>query len=87
MLLAVKKALRITHNHLDDELMDLIEACKIDLSISGVVVIDESDALIIHAVKIYCKAFIKEDDQEKYLESYKLIKTHMALCGDYNAAQ
>lgn len=36
MLQKVKLALRIKSNKFDDEIQDLISACKIDLSISGV---------------------------------------------------
>ena len=50
MLEKVKEALRITHTHLDDEIADLIESCKLDLSISGVSVIVENDPLILQAV-------------------------------------
>jgi len=86
MLLKVKEALRITHTHLDDELADLIESCKVDLSISGVKVIIETDPLILQAVKVYCKANfgLGNDDSEKYQKSYDSLKTHLALCGDYN---
>ena len=44
MLEKVKLALRIKNNKLDDDITDLIDACKIDLSISGVKKIDETDA-------------------------------------------
>lgn len=85
MLEKIKKALRISHNHLDDEITDLIDSCLLDLNISGVRIINENDPLIIQAVKVYCKAFMSEDNLERYTESYRSIKTHLSLCGDYNA--
>lgn len=68
MLDKVKKVLRIKSDKLDDEILDLIEACKIDLSISGVKKIDETDALVIQAIKLYCKANfgLDNNDSEKY---------------------
>ena len=86
MLEKVKLALRIKNNKLDDDITDLIDACKIDLSISGVKKIDETDALVIQAVKLYCKANFGLDnkDSEKYQKSYDMLKNSMALRGDYN---
>ena len=86
MLTKVKEALRITHTHLDDEIADLIDSCKIDLSISGVQVINENDPLILQAVKLYCKANfgLGNVDSEKYQRSYDSLKISLALCGDYN---
>lgn len=86
MLEKVKLALRIKNNKLDDDITDLIDACKIDLSISGVKKIDETDALVIQAVKLYCKANFGLDnkDSEKYQKSYDMLKNSMSLCGDYN---
>lgn len=40
---------------LNDELADLIEAAQLDLSIAGVVVPDELDALVLKAIITYCK--------------------------------
>ena len=89
MLLKVKKALRISHDHLDDEILDTIYACKLDMSISGIVFIDESDPLIIRAVILYCKAHmgLMNPDSIKYIQSYNALKIHLSLCGDYNAIQ
>ena len=80
MLEKVKLALRIKNNKLDDDITDLIDACKIDLSISGVKKIDETDALVIQAVKLYCKANFGLDnkDSEKYQKSYNMLKNSMA---------
>lgn len=86
MFAKVKKALRITHDALDDEIQDLIDAALVDLNISGVENIIKTDPLIIRAVTIYCKAHIglSNTDSEKYELSYRMLKTHLALCEDYN---
>lgn len=86
MLEKVKLALRIKSIKLDDEIIDLIESAKIDLSISGIKNIKEEDPLIQQAIKLYCKANFGLDnkDSEKYEKSYEMLKTSLALCGDYN---
>jgi hypothetical protein len=82
----VKLSLRIKTSSLDEEISDLIEACKADLRISGIKVIVEKDPLIKRAIVVYCKANfgLDEKDSEKYQRSYDLLKEHMALCSEYN---
>ena len=89
MLEKVKLALRIKSVKLDEEIEDLIEACKIYLSICGVRRIVEEDPLIQRAIIIYCKANFGMDnkDSEKYQKSYDLLKQSLSLCGDYNVAE
>lgn len=86
MLEKIKLALRIKATSLDSEITDLIEACKIDLSISGIKVINETDPLIQRAIIVYCKANFGLDnkDSEKYQLSYDMLKQSLALCSDYN---
>lgn len=85
MLEKVKLALRISTDSFDEEIEDLIEACKIDLNISGVNEVDEDDALIRRAILIYCKANFGLDnkDSEKYEKSYTMLKQHLSLSSDY----
>lgn len=86
MLEKVKLALRIKNNKLDFEINDLIESCKVDLSISGVRKIEEIDPIINRAIILYCKANFGLDnkDSDKYQKSYDLLKQSLSLCGDYN---
>lgn len=86
MLEKIKQSLRIKNNAFNDEIMDLINACKKDLETAGVKNIDEEDSLIIQAVKTYCKANYGLDnkDSEKYQASYEIQKQKLSLCGDYN---
>ena len=86
MLEKIKQSLRIKNNAFNDEIMDLINACKKDLETAGVKNIDEEDSLIIQAVKPYCKANYGLDnkDSEKYQASYEMQKQKLSLCGDYN---
>lgn len=85
MLDKVKLALRIKSSAFDDEINELIESAKLDLSISGVKTDDLKNPLIIHAIKIYCKANFGLDnkDAEKYYKSYVLLKEHLSLCKEF----
>lgn len=86
MLESIKLALRIKSSAFDSEINDLIESAKLDLKMSGIVNLIETDPLIIQAVKTYCKANFGLDnkDSEKYQSSYNSLKYHLTLCDDYN---
>lgn len=61
MLEVVKKALRVSHNALDDEIDDLIEAARTDLKLSGVSGFksnDDTDPLIKRAIIMYAKLIL-----------------------------
>ena len=85
MLDKVRQALRITHNKLDDELQDVINACIYDLTIAGVKNIDENDPLIQQAVKTYAKAEYEQDVNKanRLTQAYVSLKIALCLCGDY----
>lgn len=85
MLNKVKLALRISDSAFDDEIKDLIGACKLELELAGIASsnIDDSDKMIIQAVVLYCKANfgIGNTDSEKYREAYEHLKAF--LCFTY----
>ncbi|PEC65356.1 head-tail connector protein [Bacillus toyonensis] len=88
MLEMVKKALRVSHNALDDEIDDLIEAARIDLKLSGVSGFksnDDTDPLIKRAIIMYAKANFIADvkEAERFQLSYNMLKNHLTLAGDY----
>lgn len=88
----VKVALRIaaTTNDFDTEIQDLINAAIADLKMAGVVADKavDSDALIKRAIVTYCKSHFGYDnpDAERFLESYLMLKRHLALSVDYTEA-
>ncbi len=83
----VKVALRIRNTAFDGEIHGLIEACKVDLSIAGVKVINEVDPLTKQAIVLYCKGnFGYDDNPERFLQAFNSLKQSMSLCGDYNEA-
>ena len=88
MLETVKKALRISHNQLDGDISDIIEAARLDLSLSGVSSLkanDDNDPLIKRAIIVYAKANTETDDAkaDRYQKSYDMLKNHLTLAGDY----
>lgn len=83
MLEKIKLSLRINNNAYDEEVTSLIEACKLDLKISGIAssfIIDD-DPLIKQAIICYCKGNFGYDnpDSEKFKQSYYLLKQHLAI--------
>ena len=67
----------------DDEIKSLIEACLLDLNISGVGTAE--DELVKRAVGIYVKAHFGSEnpDREGLIECYRSLKIHLALSQKY----
>jgi len=85
MLKQVRLSLRLTNKTFDSEIKDLIEACKRDLKLAGVVNIVDDDPLILRAVTLYCKGhFGFADIGDNFLQSYEMLKISLCLAGDYN---
>lgn len=96
MLDKVKNALRVKTAAFDDEIQDLIDACKADLRFVGVNVPEDTpaegkeaaagDHLITRAIVLYAKAnFGYSEDSEKYRAAYDYLKCSLSLAGDYHA--
>ena len=85
MLEEVKMALRISNNAYDNEITNLIDACKSDLETSGVApsyFLEETNrALIKQAILTYCKAQFGYDNQDagRLNESYELLKQKLSI--------
>lgn len=76
MLQAVKKALRISHSYLDEEITSTIESARAELIRSGVSPSDANSSdneLINTAIKTYCKAIYANDTKmaEGYQKSFE----------------
>ena len=83
----MRTAVRIssTGKKITEEIEDCIAACKADLANDGVKVIDESDDLIIRAIKLYCKAeFDFNGKAEEFRRSYNLLKARLSMSKEYN---
>lgn len=88
LLDTVKKAIRITHSALDDaEIVPLIEAAKKELSVAGVVKVNEDDPLIVRAVTAYAKAHFGYDnpDAERFERVFNSLKNTLSQLGEYTA--
>lgn len=84
MLEKVKLALRITTAVFDSEIEGLIAAALADLGIAGVIVLDETDPLIIRAVITYCRAnFGAPDEYERLKASYDEQKSQLQTATGY----
>jgi len=87
LLDSVKLSLRIKNAAFDtDELAPMIAACKIDLGLAGIKVIEDTDPLIQRAVILYAKANFGLDNEnsEKYQKSYDTIKNQLSVAPEYN---
>ena len=84
ILAKVKMALRITTNAFDDELTDLISAALEDMGIAGVVIDDDTDAIVARAVITYCKmSFGLPEDYDKLKKSYDEQKAQLSNATGY----
>ena len=84
MLEEIKQSMRISHNALNNNILDDIEICKIDLSIAGVYC-EDNDKLLQKACELYVKwqnNYLGKGEQ--FEKAYRSLKDAMALCGDYN---
>lgn len=91
MLEDVKLALRVSSVSFNPEVQDLIDSARLDLIQAGVSSLiveneEEIDPLIKRAIVLYAKANYGLDspNAERFGESYKLLKMHLSLAGDYN---
>jgi uncharacterized phage protein (predicted DNA packaging) len=83
MIDQIKRELRISSKAFDGDVIDLIEAAKLDLKIPQIneLKILENDPLIQRAIILYCKANFGLDnkDSEKYQKSYDNLVEKLSL--------
>ena len=86
LLERVKLALRISHNKLDEDIQADIDACLADLEVCGVVFAEASDALIVSAVKLYCRASYTDDPVKsaEWLRRYEQQKACLMMAEGYS---
>lgn len=81
----MKLALRIKSSAYDDEIEGLILACKADLKIAGVDIVDETDPLTKQAIRIYVKGhFGYDENSERFKQAYESLKRVMPLASEYD---
>lgn len=87
LLLKIKNSLRIKHTALDEDVSDTIAACLADLGVCGVQDpgVQETDPLILNAVKLFCKAAYTDDAEKAaaYQARYDALKSCLMMAGGY----
>lgn len=93
LLSKIKTNLRISHTALDDDIADTISACLKDLEVCGVQAPvpdepQETDPLIMNAIKLYCKAEFTDDADKaaKYMARYDALKSSLMMASGYKEA-
>ena len=91
LLTKIKASLRITHDKLDADVTDTIEACLADLRVAGLRAekldtAQEMDPLILNAVKLYCKAAYTDDPVKaaRYQGGYDAMKACLMYAEGYS---
>lgn len=80
----VKKSIRISNNKSDDDLQAEINAAKQRMRVAGVELSDETDDLVVAAVKAYVKGVYNyQGDGEKWLERFNDLLNVMPLAREY----
>ena len=81
----IKTDLRISHSVLDGDLADTIDACLADLKACGVVNAQETDALILNALKLWCRSNYTDDTNKAaaYFERYNSLKASLMMTAGY----
>jgi hypothetical protein len=91
LLSKIKTSLRISHNALDEDVQDTIDACLADLKVCGVRAekldpANELDPLILNAVKMYCKKEYTDDPVKaaRYQGGYDALKSCLMMAEGYS---
>lgn len=82
----VRKKMRISHAHMDDDITDNIAAARLDMGRVGIDP-DRDDALTDKAVELYCKAqFDYLGKGEQFQQHYERLRDAMSMAGEYKCA-
>ena len=84
MLEKVKNAIRANGSASDDEIEGLIAAALAEIQTATGSAPDQSDPLVVQAVKNYAKAYYGYDDPttaERFRAAFESIKTQLAVVG------
>ena len=85
LLNKVKTTLRISHDKLDPDIQDSIDACMADLEACGVIHATATDPLIVNAVKLFCRAAFTDDPEKgaEWLRRYDALKSCLMMAEGY----
>lgn len=88
----IKKDLRISHDYLNDDIQENIDAAIAEMKRLGIQeekATDESDPAILRAIKTYCRAMFTDNtsDMEKYFASWQYQIDCLRKTGAYSENQ
>lgn len=79
----IRKKMRISHTHMDDDIADNIVAARIDMIRVGIDP-DADDGLVDKALELYCKAqFDYLGKGEQFLKHYESLRDAMSMAEKY----
>lgn len=79
----VKLTLRVVTDDFDDEITDLIRACKSDLMAGGIIV-STIDEFVLQAIRTYCRAnFGNPSNYDRLKASYDEQKAQLGMRSGY----
>ena len=81
----IKLAVRISHSALDADIQADINACLADLRVCGVRYADESDPLMLNAIKLWCRSLYTDDAAKgaELMRRYEALKTCLMMAEGY----
>lgn len=82
----VKAFLRISHDKLDADITDSVDACLADLRMHGITEQKtDADPLILNAVKLWCKSIYTDDTAKaaEYLKRYEAMRATLKAAKGY----
>ena len=81
----VRAFLRISHTKLDESIGDDIAGCLADLKSHGIIYKDDTDPLILNAVKLWCKSVYLDDvvKATEYLKRYNALRDCLKMAEGY----
>lgn len=83
MIDEIRRAVRLTTQEFDCELMELEEAAKLDLQIAGVIT-DSMDSLVKRAILTYCRMnFGTPENYDQLKRSYDEQKAQLSMASGY----
>ena len=83
----VRKKMRISHAHMDDDIGDNIAAARLDMGRVGIDP-DRDDALTDKALELYCKAqFDYLGKGEQFQQHYERLRDAMSMAGEYKRVE
>lgn len=84
MLEKIKLNLRIKQSAFDEQIVDIIEFVKKDLTDVGIVNLDENDPIIIQVCTLKAKSdFDYQGKGDWYLKQYEKLKSTISIRKDY----